>query len=266
MDNFNLETLESAIAELPEQAATAVLDKVGGTPLGMALSEGNKLRDYMAQLSPQDMAIIAERLIEAGNALGDDLMHRPHFDSVMDIINATAHAADDENQFYTQLRTLVPAIPGVNSEGEPLAHHHLYERSPDADYSVTNQAREALRSPMLDDTERDYWWEQVFKVHPDLRGRADITANDIPYDQSEVDANLSSEAYNSALGEAAGKVLQSLGHSNRSGMPEEATTLTLEDAQEFVEAQERNHSIIRTEEWAENNPEPAQSETVTGGA
>lgn len=90
------------------------------------MSDGNKLRDYMATLNPDHMSIMAERLVEANKAIGQDLLHHPHFESFMRVMNMTADHANDEQDFYQKMQTVVPVLPAENAmTGEPVASHKL---------------------------------------------------------------------------------------------------------------------------------------------
>ena len=160
MEVFNLKDIRNAVDQLPERAAQAVIDQLGDSPLGMSLSEGHKLRDYMATLSPDHMGIMAECLIEANNAMGHDLLHRPHFDSVIKVINTTADNANDEHDFYQKMQTIIPVLPAENAmTGEPVASHKLYDQVADPKFSVLAQAREALFNDQTDPEDAIHWWD-----------------------------------------------------------------------------------------------------------
>ena len=249
-NTLNLKSISDAVSALPEQAAQTVIEKLGDSPLGMTLSDGNKLRDYMATLSPEHMTIVAERLIEADKAMGDELLHRPHFESFMRVMNMTADNANDEHEFYQKMQTVIPVLPAENAmTGEPVASHKLYEKSADPKFSVLAQAREALRNDETDPEEAMYWWEQVFAQYPELRGNPHLTANDVPLDEAEQQAFMSADVHNFSLGKSAGQLLQSLGYSNRSGQPDSNGVLTLEEAQSYVEEEEARTDVLRAGSW-----------------
>ena len=254
-NTLNLKSISDAVSALPEQAAQAVIEKLGDSPLGMTLSDGNKLRDYMATLSPDNMSIMAERLIEANKAMGDELLHRPHFESFMRVMNMTADNASDEHEFYQKMQTVIPVLPAENAmTGEPVASHKLYEKSADPKFSVLAQAREALRDDDTDPEEAMYWWEQVFAQYPELRGDPHLTANDIPLDEAEQQAFMGADVHNFSLGKSAGQLLDSLGYGNKSGMPSGNGVLSLEEAERLNAIDDADTSINRPEDWAENSP------------
>ena len=189
---------------------------------------------------------MAERLVEADKAMGHDLLHRPHFDSFMRVINMTADNASDEQDFYQKMQTVMPVLPAENAmTGEPVASHKLYEKSADPKYSVLAQAREALRNDDTESEEAMYWWEQVFKHHPELRGQGHITADDIPMDDQEKEAFIGADVHNFSLGKSAGQLLDSLGYGNKSGMPDGNGVLSLEEAQRLNEEDFARTDVMR---------------------
>lgn len=240
-DNFNINELTNAVSELPSRAANAVRNRVpSSTPLGMALHAEGKLEALMATLRPEQMEIMAERIIEANKAVGESMLHTPHMESFWKILTVAGDNAEDSHQFYTTLQTLTPTIPGSTYEGEPVSNHQLYTREPDAKFSVMAQAREALEDQTLSDEDRQYWIDQIKLYQPELRDRDDIQPNDVLLDNQEVEAFMSAEGYNQMLGKGAGQVLQSLGFDSRSGISNESGMITLEDAQDFVDNYEES--------------------------
>ncbi|MDB4826391.1 hypothetical protein OAI08_05865 [Gammaproteobacteria bacterium] len=254
MEELNLQDIRNAVDQLPEKAAQAVIEKLGDSPLGMTLSDGNKLRDYLATLSPDGMSIMAERLVEADKAMGHELLHRPHFESFIRVVNATAENADDEMDFYKKMSTIIPALPAENAmTGEPVASHKLYEQTADPKYSVLAQAREALRNDDTDAETAMYWWERVFDIQPELRGQGHITADDILMDDQEKEAFIGADLHNFSLGKSAGRLLDSLGYGNKSGQPSSNGVLTLEEAQSYVEEEEARTDVLRAGSWHEDS-------------
>lgn len=258
-DTLNaVERVREAISELPQYAAEAVWDEVPSTsPFGMALRQGAgaDLVNHFQKLSPEGMSVMAERLIEANKYIGNKMEHTADLDSALTIINGIADMSEDEQQFAHHLESLVPVFPGRNAEGEPMAFHHLYEQKVEAPgYDPISQARQALQDDP-DGEDADYWWSVVHKEFPDLRGQPNPSVDDIPLSGQELAAADAAAGYNRTLGEGAGKVLQSLGYSNRSGMPEDDGVLTLEKAQALNAEDEANTGVIDPGKWAENQVE-----------
>ena len=226
--------IKQAFADLPGDAAKALLNEVSAsTPFGMAIhqNDGADIKEFFSELAPDDMAIAAERIMEASYALGSTLEHYPHLPSLLEIINASASATSDEEGFFTMLKTVVPAIPGISTSGEPKAFHDLYKQTAEVPLdSVMSQAREAIDDPNTSEEDRAHWLQQVYAQHPELRNQEHLTGADIPLDDLETTAGLHADQWNREVGASAGKVLQSLGFSNRSGMDADDGQMTLEKA------------------------------------
>ena len=238
--NNAVNRIKQAMADLPGEASKALLNEVSAsTPFGMAIhqNDGADIKEFFSGLAPDDMAIAAERIMEASYALGNTLEHYPHLPSLLEIINASASATSDEEGFFTMLKTVVPAIPGISTTGEPKAFHDLYKQTAEVPIdSVIAQAREAIDDPNTSEDDRAHWLKQVYAQHPDLRNQEHLTGADIPLDDLETTAGLHADQWNDEVGASAGKVLQSLGFSNRSGMSDDDGEMTLEKAVSLNEA------------------------------
>ena len=195
--------------------------------MSLRQNSGEVLIDYLSSLTPENMGVIAERLMEADKAFGANLLHSPDCSSVLQIINAAADGSDEsELNFYTTLRTVIPAIPGQSADGVPTAMHSLYAQQPEANqplYDVMSQARENLSSDMLDESDRNYWMGLVRKQIPELAHVENITAEMIPLSEAELNGNQITNDWNASIGEAAGKLLHSVtsGTSKQSEATEE---------------------------------------------
>ena len=227
--------IEERIAEMPQQVLDLILNEVSGsTMVGASLraNDSEALKERLSTMDMRDMSKYAERLIHASQALEhSELAHTPHTEGLLQVIDGTAgvaynSSANEEEQeaaFYRGLQQVAAVIPGVQSDGSPLAMEKIYETAPDDAFdgnSVLEMAREELGNPSLPDDERTYWEDTVKRMVPELRDKDTIHPDDVPMEEKVAAAREGAELHNAELGKASGQLLNTLYGSNRAEVQE----------------------------------------------
>jgi hypothetical protein len=228
--------IKKVIDEMPRNVAAAIFDDIpSSTMVGSAIrqKDGKILMDYLRSMNMEDMGFAGERLTHAAEAFesGDTLIHTPHCESLLRIIDAAAgqvHEStetheEDSRAFYDLLNAFSPVIPGINSDGEPMAMEKFYfKESEDTgldQYDVLSQAREALSADIVDEDTREYWEDTVRRLVPELREVTVIEPDEIPLSDAENVASNSATQWNETLGKMSGQLLTALTGSNRAEPP-----------------------------------------------
>lgn len=240
--------IDKQISEVPERVLETILDNVpSDSYVGVSLrsDDSQALKQRLSQLDYRDMALYAERVIHSANALSESALgHIPHAEGLLKVIDATAeivHNSDvDEDMatqdFYQKLSSVAQVLPGVASDGSPLAMEKLYATDPGKAEGnpVLDMARDELANPNLEESEREYWESRVKEQLPHLRDRTEIFPDDI-HDPASMEAIDAVEAGNAALGKASGQLLNTLYGSNRAPAPEQTTLTATMDSYEAAE-------------------------------
>lgn len=246
--------IEKQIASVPETVLETILNNIpSDSHVGVSLRSDNSqaLRERLQSLDMNDLGLYAQRLIHAAQALGQDdtLKHIPHAEGLIKVIDGVAGMAyesdedDDvrERAFYEQLQTVAKVIPGVQSDGSPLAMEKLYNQEADptlTKFDVLAQAHENLSADVIDEEDREYWEGIVRRNVPELRDARIIDPKDIPLSDASIEANDQAEAFNASLGKASGQLLNALYGSNRAEPNEPGSILTDTPTAPEVEAVE----------------------------
>ena len=189
----------------------------GDSVVGSALREngGDTLRQYLSTLSPEQLPLIAERIVQLDTALDyNSMRHTPDLQSLLTVADAAGGVAlqgdEDgaEQRWAESLRSVAATIPGRDHEGNVVSRYKLYAQEAQANpYDVTAAAKEALMGPNTSPEDREYWQQQVRNTVPELATTVDIIPEMIP--DSTVAQDLA-DSHFEALGKAAGQMMQSL--------------------------------------------------------
>jgi len=227
-----LETMRQGALDYPKRVAESVLNRISkDTPFGMAIRQthGKTLEQYLRQAPLQDMHLLAERLVRADRAFGTALGHTPDFTALSRIVDAAAELSEgNESKFAKTLSDVVPMIPGLDSQNNPMSMHSFYEKHevPEGSdsYDVLEQVAEALDDPNLSQEDRSYWMKLAYQANPDLRSLPpeSITGRDVPMSDRQLGAIEGEKSYNSILGRGSDQFMRSI-YGSASPQPEEAT-------------------------------------------
>ncbi len=157
--------IKKVVDEMPRNVAAAIFDDLpSSTMVGAAIrqQDGQVLLNYLRSMNMEDMGDVGERLTHASQVFesSQSLQHIPHCESLLKIIDATAAQVDgigesideDAQAFYELLRQISPAIPGIDSDNEPMVKMY-YEETEDIEldeFKVLAKARDTLSGEIIE--------------------------------------------------------------------------------------------------------------------